>query len=324
MNIRHLDDNARRPAGRWLAAALLTAAALLPAGVLAQGAPATRTAPPTAPTPAAAPATVPTAAATAAPTATPTAAPATAPAAVAPEYRLGGGDVLRITVYQNPDLTLETRITEAGIVSYPLLGNLRLGGQTVTAAEKQIADGLRNGNFVKQPQVSIVVTQVRGNQASVLGMVNRPGRYPIEVAGMRLSDLLATAGGTAVGGADTLVVTGIREGRPFRTEIDLPALFADSNRSQDLLIQNGDTVWVDRQPQVYIYGEVQRPGPLRLERGMTLMQALAAGGGLTQRGTERGIKVHRRNGDGQVQVLQPAMQERMHDGDVVFVRESLF
>jgi polysaccharide export outer membrane protein len=158
----------------------------------------------------------------------------------------------------------------------------------------------------------------------VLGMVNRPGRYPIEVAGMRLSDLLATAGGTAVGGADNRVVTGIREGRPFRTEIELPALFADTNRTQDILIQNGDTIWVDRQPQVYIYGEVQRPGPLRLERGMTLMQALAAGGGLTQRGTERGIKVHRRNGESQVQVLQPTMQERMRDGDVVFVRESLF
>jgi len=295
----HLDQIAWRPVSRPLWAIAL-AAALLPAAVGAQGAPAG-------------------AAATAVP------APAAAPAAgQAPEYRLGGGDVLRITVYQNPDLTLETRVTEAGIVSYPLLGNLRLGGQTVTAAEKQIADGLRNGNFVKQPQVSIVVTQVRGNQASVLGMVNRPGRYPIEVAGMRLSDLLATAGGTAVGGADTLVITGLREGRPFRTEIDLPTLFADSNRSKDILIQNGDTVWVDRQPQVYIYGEVQRPGPLRLERGMTLMQALAAGGGLTQRGTERGIKVHRRSGEGQVQVLQPAMQERMRDGDVVFVRESLF
>ena len=302
MNVHHLDHIARRTAPRWLPTLALAAAVLLPAGVAAQGAPAG-------------------AAATAAPAPAPAAAPA---AGQAPEYRLGGGDVLRITVYQNPDLTLETRITEAGIVSYPLLGNLRLGGQTVTAAEKQIADGLRNGHFVKQPQVSIVVTQVRGNQASVLGMVNRPGRYPIEVAGMRLSDLLATAGGTAVGGADTLVVTGIREGRPFRTEIDLPALFADSSRSKDMLIQNGDTVWVDRQPQVYIYGEVQRPGPLRLERGMTLMQALAAGGGLTQRGTERGIKVHRRNGDGQVQVLQPAMQERMRDGDVVFVRESLF
>ena len=313
MKTRYLDDKARQFVSRLLGAMVLAAAALLPAIAAAQvaAAPAAAAAP--------APAAAPPRAATAPP------APATPPAAAqAPEYRLGGGDVLRITVYQNPDLTLETRITEAGIVSYPLLGNLKLGGQTVTAAEKLISDGLRNGNFVKQPQVSIVVTQVRGNQASVLGMVNRPGRYPIEVAGMRLSDLLATAGGTAVGGADTLVVTGIREGRPFRTEIDLPALFADTNRTQDILIQNGDTIWVDRQPQVYIYGEVQRPGPLRLERGMTLMQALAAGGGLTQRGTERGIKVHRRNGDGQVQVLQPAMQERMRDGDVVFVRESLF
>ena len=100
-------------------------------------------------------------------------------AAAAPnEYRLGPGDVVRITVYQNPDLTLETRIGEAGVVSYPLLGSVRLGGTTVTQAEKLIADGLRSGNFVKQPQVSILVVQVRGNQASVLGQVNRPGPLP--------------------------------------------------------------------------------------------------------------------------------------------------
>ena len=103
-------------------------------------------------------------------------------------------------VYQNPDLTLETRVTEAGLVSYPLLGSIRLGGLSVTAAEKLIADGLRNGNFVKQPQVTLVVVQVRGNQASVLGQVNRPGRYPIEVADMRLTDLLANAGGIASNG----------------------------------------------------------------------------------------------------------------------------
>ena len=89
------------------------------------------------------------------------------------EYRLGSGDVIRINVYQNPDLTLETRVTEAGLVSYPLLGSVRLGGLTVTAAEKLVADGLRNGNFVKQPQVTLVMLQVRGNQASVLGQIGR-------------------------------------------------------------------------------------------------------------------------------------------------------
>ena len=239
------------------------------------------------------------------------------------EYRLGSGDVIRINVYQNPDLTLETRVTEAGVVSYPLLGSIRLGGLSVTAAEKLIADGLRGGNFVKQPQVTLVVVQVRGNQASVLGQVNRPGRYPIEVADMRLTDLLAMAGGTAGNGADMVIVTGTRNGQPYRLEVDLPTVFLAGGQSKDVIIVNGDTVWVDRQPIVYIYGEVQRPGPMRLERGMTLMQSLATGGGLTQRGTEKGIRVHRKGADGKVQIITPTMDDSMRDGDVVYVRESL-
>ena len=245
-------------------------------------------------------------------------------AGAAAEYRLGAGDVVRITVYQNPDLTLETRVTEAGVVSYPLLGNIRLGGLSVTAAEKLIVDGLRNGNFVKQPQVNIVVAQVRGNQANVLGQVNRPGRYPIETADMRLTDLLAAAGGTAVGGGDVVVVTGTRGGQRFRIEVDLPSLFAAGAKDNDPQIQNGDIVWVERQPLVYIYGEAQRPGSMRLERGMTLMQALSTGGGLTQRGTERGIRVHRKTSDGRMSVITPAMDDKLQDGDVVYVRESLF
>ena len=251
-------------------------------------------------------------------------APAQAVAVQAAEYRLAAGDVVRISVYQNPDLALETRVTEAGVVSYPLLGSVRLGGLSVTAAEQLIAEGLRNGNFVKQPQVTLVVVQVRGNQASVLGQVNRPGRYPLEVTDLRLTDLLALAGGTANNGADRVVVTGTRDGRPMRLEVDLPALFGPGGREQDLRIQHGDTVWVDRQPQVYIYGEVQRPGVLRLERGMTVMQALASGGGLTQRGTHKGLRVHRKTADGRIAVIEPTLDDSVQDGDVVFVRESLF
>ncbi|RZI85863.1 MAG: polysaccharide export protein EpsE [Rubrivivax sp.] len=252
------------------------------------------------------------------------AAPATA-AAASPEYRLGAGDVIRIGVYQNPDLTLETRVSESGVVSYPLLGSIRIGGLGVSAAEKLIADGLKSGNFVKQPQVTLTLLQVKGNQASVLGQVNRPGRYAIETADMRLTDLLANAGGVAATGSDKLVLTGTRNGKPFRTEIDLPGIFAaEQNRTSDLLIQNGDVLWVARAPMVYIYGEVQRPGPIRLERYMTVMQALAAGGGLTQRGTERGIRVHRKAEDGKLQVVQPGMDDGLTDGDVLYVRESLF
>jgi polysaccharide export outer membrane protein len=257
----------------------------------------------------------------AAPAALPVA--AQAPAAAA-EYRLGAGDVVRISVYQNPDLLLEARVSEAGVISYPLLGSVAIGGLGVTQAEKLIADGLRNGNFVKQPQVSILVVQVRGNQASVLGQVNRPGRFPIESGELRLTELLATAGGVAATGADLVTLVGKRNGQPLRLQIDLPTLFRSGKPGDDPVVLNGDTVYVDRAPLVYIYGEVQRPGALRLERGMTLLQALATGGGLTQRGTEKGIRVHRKDADGKVQVLQPGMDDRVQEGDVVYVRESLF
>lgn len=243
---------------------------------------------------------------------------------VAEEYRLAAGDVLRVLVYQNPDLSLEARLSEAGMLNFPLLGPVRLGGLTVPAAEQLIARGLREGQFVRQPQVTVSVMQVRGHQASVLGLVNRPGRFPLEVAGLRLTDLLAMAGGTSNGASDTAVVTGMRQGQPWRVEVDLPALFGPGGQGRDVAIFHGDTVWVDRQPQVYIYGEVQRPGPLRLERGMTLMQVLATGGGLTPRGTDKGIRLHRRGTDGRLQVMQPAMEDTVRDGDVVHVRESLF
>lgn len=241
------------------------------------------------------------------------------------DYVLGPGDVLRISVYQNPDLTLETRVSESGVVSYPLLGTIKLGGLTVANAEKLIANGLREGNFLKQPQVSILVTIIKGNQVSVLGAVNRPGRYPLELANTRLSEALAQAGGAVIGaGSDMVIVTGQRNGQVFRKEIDFPMVFAANKPAEDIILQNGDTVYVDRVPNVYIYGEVQRPGSMRLERDMTVMQALAAASGLTLRGTEKGIRVHRRQPDGTVKVLEPGMQDKLQKDDVIYVRESLF
>lgn len=249
--------------------------------------------------------------------------PALAPAAAA-DYRLGAGDTVRISVYQSPDLTLDARISETGLVSYPLLGSVKIGGMSVSTAERLIAEGLKNGNFVRAPQVSVLVTQVRGNQASVLGQVNRPGRFPIEVTDLRLSDLLALAGGIAISGADTVVLVGTRNGRRFRKEIELASIFRSAEGEDDLQVLNGDVVYVERAPIVYIYGEVQRPGPMRLERGLTVMQALATGGGPTQRGTVKGLRLHRKGPDGKQQVLEPAMDDALRDGDVVYVRESLF
>ena len=259
-----------------------------------------------------------------------TGAPATAqttqaPAAVAAaQYRLALGDTIRITVFQSPDLSLEARITEAGVISYPLLGSVTLAGLTVAEAEQRLATGLRAGNFVNQPQVSINVVAARGNQVSVLGQVGRPGRYPLETGEVRLTDIVATAGGVAAGASDIIVVVGARNGQPYRAEIDLPTVFGPNRRSADILLQNGDVVWVERAPTIYMYGEVQRPGAMRLERNMTVMQALASAGGLTQRGTARGLRVSRKDANGITREVEPAMTDTLRPDDIVFVRESVF
>ena len=253
--------------------------------------------------------------------------PAAAPSPgsqVTAQYRLAAGDVIRISVFQSPELSLETRLNDAGVISYPLLGSVNLGGMTVPLAEKRLADGLRTGNFIKQPQVSVLVVTVRGNQVSVLGQVGRPGRYPLETGEVRLTEMLATAGGIAPTGSDSVVVTGTRNGQPFRTEIEMAAAFAASRLNDNLVLQNGDTVFVDRAPTIYVYGEVVRPGQIRLERGMNVMQALAAGGGLTPRGTIRGLRVHRRDANGQVRIIEVPMTDLLKPDDIVQIRESIF
>ncbi len=239
------------------------------------------------------------------------------------DYVLGSGDVIRISVYQNPDLSLETRVSESGFISFPLLGQVQLSGQSVVQAEKTLADGLRSGNFVRQPQVTVLVTQIRGNQVAVLGMVGRPGRYPLEAAGTRMTDVLAQAGGISPAGSDVVVITGLRDGKPFRKEINVGQLFTQGG-TEDPALQNEDVLFIDRMPLIYIYGEVQRPGTIRLERGMSVMQALATGGGLTARGTEKGLRIHRRGPDGKIVVIQPTMDDAMQAGDVIYVRESIF
>jgi polysaccharide export outer membrane protein len=74
----------------------------------------------------------------------------------------------------------------------------------------------------------------------------------------------------------------------------------------------------------YIYGEAQRPGSYRIERDMTVMQALAMGGGPTPRGTQRGVKLHRRNANGVVEVLKPNLTDDVKPDDVLYINESLF
>ncbi len=157
-------------------------------------------------------------------------------------------DVIRINVFQNPDLSLETRVSEQGQITYPLVGAVQLNGLSVSAAEQRIAKALRDGKFVLNPQVNILLMQVRSAQVSILGQVSKPGRYPIDQVGSKVSEMIAAAGGVVPGASDIVTLTGSRNGRPVRLDIDLPAVLQAGKTELDPAVQNGDILSVDRAP----------------------------------------------------------------------------
>jgi polysaccharide export outer membrane protein len=247
-----------------------------------------------------------------------------APVLAQPAYLLVPGDILKITVFKNTDLSLDVRVSESGSIGYPLIGAVPVSGLTLPAAERKIAQLLQDGGFVVNPQVSILLTLGFGDLVSVIGEVNHSGRYSTESAGGHISGMLAAAGGISVTGGEVVTVSGVRGGKPFRREVDIVKMSSSGNAADDIELYGGDTLFVKRAPLFYIYGQVQKPGQYPLQSAMTVMQALATGGGVTGKGTQRGIVHHRRDANGKVKEESVSLDDDVQDMDVIYVKESLF
>ena len=111
---------------------------------------------------------------------------------------------------------------------------------------------------------------------------------------------------------------------PFRKLVDMPAIFLREKLDEDIVLQGGDVVYVHRAPVFYVFGEAQRPGSFRIERAMTVLQALATAGGPTARGSKDRLQLHRQQDDGRTTLLRPEMTDLVMPNDVLYVRESLF
>ena len=236
---------------------------------------------------------------------------------------LGMGDMVRVTVFRNPELTTEARVTERGTILFPMIGEVPVAGLTPFQAGTRIADKLKAGKFVVNPEVTVSLAQVNSRQVSVLGSVVKPGRYALDSTNVRLSDFLAVAGGIAPGGSDEVTILTNRGGKQEKIEVDLGAMMRNGDLSKNVQLEPGDTIFVQKAPMVYIYGEVQRAGAYPLAQNMTVMQALALGGGVTVRGTQRGIQVSRRD-NGNVKRIDVHLTDRVQPDDVIYVKESLF
>jgi len=226
--------------------------------------------------------------------------------------KLGAGDAVRVTVFGQPDLGTEARISDKGMVSLPLIGDTKIGGMSSAAAASHIAAELKRGQYLKNPQVTVATTAVRSRQVSVLGQIARPGRYVLEDAKPQLSDVIAAAGGTVAGAAEQVSV--IRNGQTQKVD----------GLSKSFELQAGDTVVVEKGPVFYIYGEVTRAGAYPLPANLTVMQAITLGGGITPRGSDRRLKMRRLGADGKVVESDAGLQDTVKADDVIFVKEALF
>jgi polysaccharide export outer membrane protein len=236
------------------------------------------------------------------------------------EYQLGAGDLLKINVFGYPDMSADVRVDEAGSITYAYVGQLAVGGHSARAVESLVAEKLTSGGFIRSPQVSVLVADYRSQKVAVMGQVGRPGQYPLRQSSSVI-DLLAEAGGVVNGIAADQATLLRADGK--KIPIDLFALF-DGDPQQNITVAAGDTIYVPKASQFYIYGEVQRPGTYRLERNMTVSQAISAGGGLTPRGTERRAAVKRRNEQGKERHISVKGSDLLLPDDVLLIKESLF
>ena len=257
-----------------------------------------------------------------------TAKPAAAAPAPAKELRplqpVGIGDVVSMQVYGRPELTTTTTVAEDGSVSLPLVGAVRIAGQSQSAAAQRVAAAFQSGQYLRSPQVTLLVTQARSQQVSVLGEVRTPGRFPVD-SRTTVLDLLALAGGTTERGGDTVyLIRDDGQGQLERQRIDLKGLQSDQVPLPALSLRAGDSIYVPPFEQYYIYGAVTSPNSYRLEPEMTVLQAISRSGGLTQFANEKRVEIKRRNPDGTFQTSRAKLNDRVQPDDVIHVKESRF
>jgi len=242
----------------------------------------------------------------------------------AADVPLGPGDTVRVTIYGDTNPPTDTRVTESGKITVPLIGEVSVTGLSTTDAERKIAGLLQQKGFMRDPQVNVLVTSPVSQQVAVLGQVTKPGRYVLDGA-RTVTDMVATAGGVTPDGGDIVTLVRTRDGKTERSQIDLWALSNGGDQSSNVVMQRDDVLVVERAQKFYVYGEVQRPGMYRLEHGMSVLQGLSAGGGLTPRGTENGMRIKRRDENGKlVEMKVNDDATLLQPDDILYIRESWF
>ena len=234
---------------------------------------------------------------------------ATGAVAQSTNYVIGPQDGLSITVWNQADLGGDYTVEADGTFAFPLVGRVRAGGLTIREFEAELVRLLAAGYFNK-PQVTVSIGDYRSQRIFVMGAVREPGTYSL-TGGMTLIEALASAGSTTATAAQEVLVVQVRrngtasrpgeDGGPTHPDesdetdvirVDIEAL-QSGRAATNVVLRDGDTVFVPLAKTIYVLGEVNSPGEFPLRRPTTILQALALAGGVTEFGATNRIKLIR-------------------------------
>jgi polysaccharide export outer membrane protein len=249
-----------------------------------------------------------------------------ASADAAQDYLIGSQDVLKITVFEYDDLRTETRVSEDGKITFPLLGEIEVKNLTTSQVEKVIAGKLAESSIVKDPQVQVFVQEYKGRKVTIIGEVMKPGQYEISGPTTILDMLSLSLGMNPNAG---YMVTVFRKESDAngkentkKISIDVDSLLNSGDLSQNIELRSGDVVYVPK-AIFYVYGEVNKPGAYRLEKGITVKRAISLAGGLTPRGSHYRIAITRKEADKE-QTNGADIDDLVKLDDVIRIKERIF
>ncbi len=249
-----------------------------------------------------------------------------------PEYIVGRQDVLNVTVFGEADISKRYTVDADGTIDFPFIGRVRAAGQTLRQIEDLLVKRLGAG-FLVNPQVTIEIAEFRSQSIFVTGEVRAPGAYPIK-GNMTIVEALALAGPTQTASNEIVIVRPKKTGEPSGPLLPGDADSAETTKvnirdlqsgklSLNVVLQPGDTVFVPRAETFFVTGYVRSPGSFVYEPGMQVLQAIALAGGLTERGSNRGMRILRVV-DGKQETVEVKMTDLVKPGDTIVVRQRFF
>ncbi|MDQ6891333.1 MAG: polysaccharide biosynthesis/export family protein [Acidobacteriota bacterium] len=216
------------------------------------------------------------------------------------EYPIGPKDLIEVRVLEIPDLNVDRRVSDAGNIALPLLGDFAVGGLTPGQARLKLETLLKQ-KYVNRANVSIIVKESASKPVSVVGAVRAPGSLNISGRWTLLQAISAVGGITENAGKKIYVLRRADNGLSDMLEVDTEELFRNSNPMWNIPIVPGDVVNVAprRTIRIFCLGEFKSPGSLEFSSDdrVSLLSVVAKAGGLTDRASFK-IRIKRKAADG--------------------------